>query len=244
MGQSTLEWKQTTVQPALEPGQVHLWRVELNKFRQNVPKLRLDLADQESSRADRFLHRKDAENYIVARSILRQLLGNYLGRKPGEIAIETGKFGKPYVAKHMNSKELKFNISHSGELCLIAARWESEIGIDLEKIRDDVLVEDLANRYFAPEEIAELQALPDAQRRLGFFLCWTRKEAYVKAKSGGLHIPLHQFAVTLTPGAPAKLRSDDSGHWSMESLEPAPEYVGAVVTSRTTTGVSYCYYAA
>ena len=239
-----MEWKHINLQPALEPDQVHLWRVELNKFRQNVPKLRLGLSNEEISRADRFVHCKDAENYIVARSILRRLLSNYLGVEAAEIAIETGKFGKPYVAKHMNARALKFNVSHSGDLCLIAARWGSEIGVDLEKIRDEVLVEDLAKRYFAPEEIAELQTLPDARRRLGFFLCWTRKEAYIKAKSDGLHIPLNQFAVTLTPGSPAKLRSADSGQWSMESLEPAPEYVGALVTSRRPIDVSYCYYAA
>ena len=243
-GLSAMEWKHTNVQPALEPDQVHLWRIELNKFRQSVPELRLEMSNEEISRAGRFVHYKDAENYIVGRSILRRLLGNYLGVDRTKIAIENGEFGKPHVAKHMNAKQLKFNVSHSADFCLIAARWGSEIGVDLEKVREDVMVEGLASRYFAGDEIAELQALPVALRRLGFFLCWTRKEAYVKAKSLGLHIPLDQFAVTLTPGGPVRLRSNDSNEWSMESLEPAPQYVGALVTARTPVAVSYCHYEA
>ncbi|HKB89864.1 MAG TPA: 4'-phosphopantetheinyl transferase superfamily protein, partial [Opitutaceae bacterium] len=92
------------------------------------------------------------------------------------------------------------------------------------------------------EEVAELRALPNGLRRLGFFLCWTRKEAYVKAKAFGLQIPLDRFSVSLTPGQPAEIRGTGASRWTILSFEPEPGHVAAVVAEGEAISVKYCDY--
>jgi len=89
--------------------------------------------------------------------------------------------------------------------------------------------EEIAERYFSPHEVAELRSLPPALRAEGFFLCWTRKEAYVKARGNGLQIPLKSFQVGLTPNEPEYLNSADSERWMLRALRPAVGFVGAIL---------------
>lgn len=104
------------------------------------------------------------------------------------------------------------------------------MGIDLECIRPDFSTEEIAERFFSKKEVAEFLALSAEQKPTGFFLCWTRKEAYIKAKSAGLQIPLDSFSVSLIPGQPEKLQSSDSQRWSLRSFQPAPDFAAAVVS--------------
>jgi len=219
-----------------------LWRVCLSDLVRKVSELRLLLSEEEQARGDRYIRSADGVRFMVGRAVLRLILAQYLGLKPGEIVITIGEFGKPYVSKSINVNNLTFNLSHSQEMCLLAVSRGREIGVDVERLRDDVAVEDLATRYFSKEEIAELQALPNALRRLGFFLCWTRKEAYVKAKTLGLQIPLDQFSVSLTPGQPAEIRGSEADGWTIMSVEPGPGYVAAAVSGGSIISVKYCDY--
>lgn len=104
-----------------------------------------------------------------------------------------------------------------------------EVGIDVELIQPEFAGDEIAQRFFSANEIAELRSLPQDLRPEGFFLCWTRKEAYVKARGEGLYIPLDSFDVTLSPGQPEKLRSEDSHRWTLRSYQPTPGYVAAIV---------------
>jgi 4'-phosphopantetheinyl transferase len=237
-----MEWIPTKLCPPLGVNELHLWRVCLSDLAPKVRELRLLLSKEEQARSDRYVRPADVVKFMVGRAVLRLILAQYLGLEPGEIMISTGKFGKPHICKSFNINYLTFNLSHSGEVCLVAVSHAREIGVDVEKLRDDVLVEDLATRYFSAEEVAELQALPIALRRLGFFLCWTRKEAYVKAKALGLQIPLDRFSVSLTPGQPAEIRGAEAGGWTILSFEPRPGYVAAVVSEGPMTSVKYCDY--
>jgi 4'-phosphopantetheinyl transferase len=101
--------------------------------------------------------------------------------------------------------------------------------VDVEMVRPDFAGEKIAERFFSPQEVRELRSLPAAVQDEGFFLCWTRKEAYIKARGEGLQIPLKSFHVSLTPTKPARLQADDSSRWSLRSLRLAGRYVGAVV---------------
>jgi 4'-phosphopantetheinyl transferase len=237
-----MEWIPTKLCPPLEVNELHLWRVCLSDLATKVSQLRLLLSEEEQARGDRYIRSADGVRFMVGRAVLRLILAQYLGLKPGEIVITIAEFGKPYVSKSININDLTFNLSHSGEMCLLAVSRGREIGVDVERLRDDVAVEDLATRYFSNEEIAELRALPNALRRLGFFLCWTRKEAYVKAKPLGLQIPLDQFSVSLTPGQPAEIQGTEAGGWTIMSLEPGPGYVAAVVSGGSIISVKYCDY--
>jgi 4'-phosphopantetheinyl transferase len=114
-------------------------------------------------------------------------------------------------------------------LALLAFALGRNLGIDVEFIRPEFPADEIAQRYFSPKEVMELRTLPPSLRAEGFYLCWTRKEAYIKATGEGLHVPLESFNVSLTPGRPERLESTDSGRWSMRSLYPDPFYAGALV---------------
>ena len=128
---------------------------------------------------------------------------------------------------------LRFNLSHSHEFGLFAIARHREIGIDLERIRSGLADTQIAERFFAVEEIRILRALPRDAQDKAFFDCWARKEAYVKAKGEGLSMPLDQFEVSLVPGEPTALLStkanpQEASRWSFRELFPAHGFVAAV----------------
>ncbi len=112
---------------------------------------------------------------------------------------------------------------------LIGIGRDREIGIDIEQMKVERAGEEIARRFFSAQEVEELRRLPADVRTEGFFLCWTRKEAYVKALGEGLRFPLDQFRVSLTPGEAAELNSKDQERWRLRSLAPHTGYAGAVV---------------
>jgi 4'-phosphopantetheinyl transferase len=237
-----MEWIPTKLCPTLGVNELHLWRVCLSDLAPKVRELRLLLSEEEQARGDRYIRSEDGVKFMVGRAMLRLILAQYLSLKPGEVLLSIGEFGKPYISKSLNTNDLSFNLSHSGDVCLVAVSYAREIGVDVEKLRDDVAVEDLATRYFSLEEITELHVLPNQLRRLGFFLCWTRKEAYVKAKALGLQVPLDQFSVSLTPGQPAGIRGAEASGWTILSFDPGPGYVASVVFEGAMPSVKYCDY--
>ena len=225
----TAAWTLPPPNVSLAADQVHVWRVSLERSAAEMQRAREILSSDETIRADRFYFQRDRDAFIAARGILRQLLGKYLSRPPAKLAFAVGAYGKPSLRQDSASLPVRFNVSHSQGLALMAFSLGRELGVDVESIRPDVATQEIAERYFAPQEIAELRSLPPALRAEGFFLCWTRKEAYVKALGQGLQIPLKSFHVGLTPSAPERLESADSDRWLLRSLRPAIGFVGAIV---------------
>ena len=128
---------------------------------------------------------------------------------------------------------LQFNLSHSAELALYAFTYQRQIGVDVEYMRPNIECDLLARSQFSPTEYTALQALPPLLQEKAFFLCWSRKESYIKAKGMGLSLPLDQFDVSLVPGEPAQLldsreEAQATTHWSLHSLEPGNDYAGAL----------------
>jgi len=129
---------------------------------------------------------------------------------------------------------LRFNCSHSGDWALVALARGIELGVDLEQHQPMSDAADVAKKFFTTAEINELNHLPFALKTAGFFNCWTRKEAFVKARGEGLGFGLARFDVSLAPGGPARiLRVDqdrgESCGWVLGEFNPAPGFVGAVV---------------
>jgi 4'-phosphopantetheinyl transferase len=122
---------------------------------------------------------------------------------------------------------------------MFAFAMRSPVGVDVEIVRTNIACEEIAQRYFSRQEAAELRAAPRQLQAEAFFLCWTRKEAYVKARGEGLQIPLDSFNVSLLPGTPPRLESVDSSQWCLHSFRPHERYVGALVTSRKQCQVRY-----
>ena len=209
---------------------VHVWPVSTYAPDAVVERFRVLLAPDETDRADRFRFPHLRQSFMLARGALRVLLGQYLNTAPAEIEFSYGSKGKPAVAA---GNRLQFNASHTGDLALFAFTLDCGIGVDVEPIRPMPDIEDVAKRFFCAEETEELMSLPEGQREHGFFLCWTRKEAYIKATGDGLSTPLDAFRVTLRPGAPANLvhlqrdyRAAEA--WTLQDLTSAPGYAAAL----------------
>jgi len=193
------------------------------------------LSDSERERAGRFASDRDRRRYIVARATLRQLLGARLDVRAGEIELVYGFYGKPALGQRFADSGLHFNVSHCDGLAVYAFSWAREIGVDVEAVRWFVDADDVAARFFSQRENAAYAGLDPLDRPLGFFNCWTRKEAFIKALGDGLNRPLDAFDVSLAPNEPAKIlrvenTPGESCGWSVDSFVPARGFVAAVVT--------------
>ena len=213
--------------------EAHVWRAALDQTTSQIESFRHTLAADEQARVERFYFRRNREHFIVARGVLRALLGFYLNNAPECLSFRYSSHGKPALAWESGGDMIRFNLSHSHGVALYAVTRGREVGIDLEYIRSDLEVEQIAERFFSRREIVTLRALPIDLRTYAFFLCWTRKEAYIKARGEGLSLPLDQFDVSLIPGEPAALLSTHRGshealRWSLQELTPAPGYVAAL----------------
>lgn len=240
---ATVDWSSPQETPALERDEIHVWRAALSVGQPLLVRLESTLGDDEKARAARFIFERDRDRFIAARGILRDLLGRYLRRAPQDIKFAYGPRGKPAVASGDSQPGISFNLSHSHALAVIAIAHQREVGIDIEFLRREFAGEDIAKRYFSAQEVTELNGLPAELRTEGFFLCWTRKEAYIKARGDGLHVPLDSFSVSLSPDGPSLLSSPDASRWGIESfvpsLESEPRYAAAVVAERKDWSLRY-----
>jgi 4'-phosphopantetheinyl transferase len=229
---ATVVWSSPIATPELTNSEIHVWRVLLPTDQVAVRRLEATLASDEQARAARFIFERDQARFIAARGILRDSLGKYMRCAPQAVEFVYGPRGKPAVAGRSPLPALRFNLSHSNDLAVIAIARAREVGIDIEMIRPGIATDEIAKRYFSSKETAELSRMPAELRTEAFFLCWTRKEAYIKARGDGLHIPLDSFDVSLSPTMPATLSSADESRWSIESFVPSlatePKYAGAV----------------
>src|SRR5688572_702194 len=221
-------WKSAPSPIFLENNEVHLWLAAVPDCLPDLETLREVMDAEERERAARFRFERDCGRYIVARGVLRLLLRAYLGTS--QFALTTNKFGKPFLQPPHDT--LHFNVSHSRDLALFGFTQVSEIGVDVESIRPDFATQEIANRFFAPDEAATLAQLGQGERAGAFFNCWTRKEAYIKARGIGLSLGLSTFAVTLKPGETAALvRVDDNAdappRWTMLNLDVGADYRAA-----------------
>ncbi len=192
------------------------------------------LSADERARAAKFYFDKDREHFIVARGLLRTILGRYLDREPENLSFRYGPQGKPALAEISDGHAIRFNLSHSHGFALYAIARGREVGIDIEWIRPDLAIAEIAERFFSASEAALLRSLPAEARLEAFFRCWTRKEAYIKARGEGLSRPLNQIDLPLAraePGLPQALQlsSSEVTQWSLQDLTPARDNVAAVV---------------
>ena len=214
----------------LGPSEVHVWRVRLQLRRAEIDRLESLLTRDERERAARYRFRADADRFVAARTALRAILAQYLGRRPADLRFSCGPQGKPALRE---DTWLRFNVAHSGGLGLIAVSQERELGIDIEIITGTGFEVEIAERFFSATEVATLSRLPSGERTAAFFRCWTRKEAYIKARGQGLSLQLDSFDVSFAPGEPARLlatRPDprDVERWTILDFAAAEGYAVAL----------------
>jgi 4'-phosphopantetheinyl transferase len=227
-------WPTPPAEFSLASDQVHVWCLDLLQSEATVAQLYKLLSADEQQRAQRFRFSKDQQAFIVARGGLRILLSRYLQCPAAELRFTYNAYGKPAIAHPATA--LEFNVSHSRGLALYVITRDRTVGIDVEYIRADFPLMEIAKSYFSAAEQAELRSLPTSLQPEGFFNAWTRKEAYIKAIGQGLSMPLAEFDVSLTPGKPAKFLAvrvpgQAASDWSLRHLAPAPGYLGAIAVA-------------
>lgn len=213
--------------------QVDIWQIPI-AGEEGVERCRQLLSPDEVRSANAFHFEKHRQRFIAARGTMRQILGACAGIAPEELVFAYGAKGKPELAGEGARSGIKFNLSHSEDIAILAVTRGLTVGIDIEWINREIATEELAERFFAAGEVRRLQALPATERRNAFFTCWTRKEAYIKALGDGLSVPLDSFEVAFGPGVPAALlqvrvNPDEVARWSMYDIEVTQGYRAALL---------------
>jgi 4'-phosphopantetheinyl transferase len=126
------------------------------------------------------------------------------------LEFEVGENGKPQLVQRFT--DLRFNLSHTDGLALIAITRGREVGVDVERVDETITFQHIAEHYFEPRELWDLRIAPPDERVTRFFEVWTRKEAALKATGEGV----------------AALRRTMGGNLDVRSLHPAHGYAGAV----------------
>lgn len=216
---------------ALDAAEVHLWQASLEGRPADI--FESFLSADELDRANRFHFKEDRTHFVVARGLLRNLLAAYLGINCAELRFSYGAKGKPFLLLD-GQTQINFNVSHSHGRAAFAFSRGRELGVDLEYVKEDFAAELIATRFFSRSEVLALRAVPAELRNQAFFNCWTRKEAYIKARGEGLSMPLDEFDVSLRPGEPAALLNNyreerEVKRWSMNAIPSPEDYVGALV---------------
>lgn len=217
----------------LADGEVHVWEVELAGVH-GLATDRTILSPAERERAARFVQPSDRHRYEISHLAMRHILGAYLGLEGSRLRFSRGSRGKPQLEEH---PELRFSLSHSGAHALLAVGVQREVGVDIEMHApfDHTAI---AKVSFSSAEYEALNRLPASEQAIGFFQIWTRKEAYVKARGGGLHLDLQAFDVRLGPVGPFLVShgrdAAAQGSWSIVPLDAPSGYSAALACEGTT----------
>lgn len=233
MAPSMPHWHLPPTHLMLGSEDVHVWRASFYKLSPMLSQFETLLSEDERSKARRYRFDDNREEYIMGRGLLRHLIGGYLNQDPASVRFYYNPYGKPALMGEGGPDRLTFNVSHAHGVLLYAFSRGRELGVDLERIRPEAARDRVAERFFSQKETKALRSLPEHAQAIGFFNCWTRKEAYIKARGEGLTIPLNQFDVSLVPGQPAVLlesRVDpaDTHRWSLQSLNMGTQYIAAL----------------
>lgn len=228
-----LEWQPNPSSFRIANSEIHIWRAFTLKDSTTDESVLDVLSSDEFARAERFHKKDDANRFIQQRTTLRWILGWYLGMHPGNVHFDYTPLGKPKLHKPTNKQNLDFNITHSGEIMLVALTTGQNVGIDAERIRPMFDMKRMIELYFSPSEIEQLASYSESNRMAAFFCVWTRKEAVLKAIGEGLQLPLDKIEVSCDPEEtrlslmiPAELRSPSD--YQLFSFQPADSYVAAL----------------
>jgi 4'-phosphopantetheinyl transferase len=240
---TSIEWSLMPSNLSISTGMVHVWAwdyacsaLDLNRY---IPLLSPD----ECFRMQSFRFEKDRVRYGVSHAVLRILLGRYLGVQPSFISFDQNEFGKPSLAQALMASELTFNLSHTNGIGLLAVAVGLAIGVDIEEVRP--VEYGAVERYFSTQEQSSLATLAGTDWLKGFYNCWTRKEAILKAEGLGLNMRLDAFDVSLSPSVRAAVlgvrpSAGFTSNWHLVELRPALGFVGALATNAAPASVT-CY---
>jgi 4'-phosphopantetheinyl transferase len=213
---------------------VHVWCVSLDVDAKRANSFMQILAEDERARAQRIRIENSRRYYVAARGFLRMIVSAYLKKRPEHLEFQYNQHGKPAILSGSDYTGISFNMSHSHGVALYGIALDRTLGVDIEKIRVDMPHVKIAKRFFSAQEYEALLTLPPEQQTHAFFSCWTRKEAYLKARGEGISSSLRSFSVSFLPGeAPAlidhPLGFQEISRWSVINIDVGPDYKAALV---------------
>jgi 4'-phosphopantetheinyl transferase len=236
---ATLLWPPGRLPAALREGEVHLWAWTFDRGGEPAPEDLRILDDFERGRTARFRFSLDQVRYSLCHANMRRILASYLDQPPESLAVREAFGGKPELTGE--PARLRFNLSHSRSVAALAVALDMEVGVDMEDVRP--IETDVAKRYFSPTEFASLSTLGGQSWLDGFYRCWTRKEAILKAEGLGLRIPLDAFDVSLLADEPAALLAARpearlTAQWNLHHLSVAAGTMGALAVAHPSPKIS------
>ena len=231
---------------SLLPGDIHLWLAYYDEI--DDPQLhdryRSLLSDAERNQEPKFYFERDRRRYLVTRALVRTVLSKYLSLPPRDWVFSQNAFGRPEIANgEVRGSQLSFNVSHTHSLIVLGVAESRALGVDCENVVAREASIDIADHYFAPEEVRALADVPAHRQQYRFFEYWTFKESYIKARGMGLSLPLDKFsfrypddrrvAISIDPEL-----KDESRRWQFWQFRPRPEYLVAVCAERAASAQS------
>jgi 4'-phosphopantetheinyl transferase len=158
-----------------------VWQVTLTDDSNTLAHLTSLLSAEERCRLARFRLLADQRRFLIGRALLRIFVGNYLNLPAERVEFTHSAFGKPALVARTGAPALQFNVSHSGQLVLLAFHPAHEVGVDVEEVRPELDWKPIAMRGFPAHEYRRLLALIPKEGLTAFFQAWTRHEAGLKA---------------------------------------------------------------
>ena len=171
------------------------------------------LNEEERRRAEGLRLERDRRRFVATRGQLRRVLASKLGLSPSDVELEYGPLGKPYLSHRMPARDLRFSVSRSEGVAVVALSTMEEVGVDIEAVLPVPEADEIAALCFSASEYGSYIALGRENRLEGFLHRWTQLEAVSKAVGCGLGQPI----------------SWDEKDWTVRSFVPKPGYVGSVV---------------
>lgn len=229
---------------AYKPERVDVYRLRLDLPESDIATRKQWLSAEEKARAEKYLSAIKAREFIITRSSLKKILATTLAEDPANIIIAHASAGKPYLVCADRHTCIRFSVSHSYNMALIAITQDHAVGVDVEKIRSNIDYETLSRRFFSSAEFELLQQCNATTRLRAFFAVWTRKEAIVKATGKGIALGLKQFDVSVDPDQPGRVLATrweqaDMPDWTLLNLETTSNYIASLAVSSSNVHVRY-----
>lgn len=219
-----------------EAGCVDIWHFNCEPdWAEATEAMAWTLSERERVTAGRFRDTARRLRYIASHVTTRAILASYSPHAATAIVLATRQHGKPYVAAPDRATQVQFSMAHCGTMCAVAVTADQEVGVDVERVRGDIALDEIARMYFTPSELAALRRTPHEKQVDAFFACWTRKEALLKAQGTGFVQPPETIHVGLGVHDPASDGACEG--WMVAELDFPPGYAGAVAVQGSLIGV-------
>jgi len=214
-------WHSADNETRLADDEIHIWLNYLNVHQARLKHLYPLLSDAEKERSERFKFYKHRKLFIASHGFLHGVLSRYIETPENGIEFFHQVHGKPAIIDEQNKNNIQFNLSHSGNLAILAVCKKHQLGIDIEFAERKTQWEGIIRRFFTQNEQKKLLALPEKIKKETFFKIWTRKEAHMKVTGQGLHLSPDKFEVSVPP-EPAEflgyIKATDNAYYKMQDI--------------------------